>query len=235
MSESKTVLISGGAGYVGSALVSRLLRDTNWNVKVFDNLMYGGDSLFQFFNFEKFSFIKGDLRKFELSKIVENVDYVVNLAALVGEPICKKYPKEAKEINFEANINLAKTCEKQGIERYVMLSTCSNYGLRQNQKMLEEDDELQPISLYSETKVDSEKFLLNELSELPVIVLILSAIGLLTPAFMRQYRRHSLVTILILSSLLTPPDPVSLLMMSAPLMVLYEISIGISHIFAKKF
>jgi len=68
-----------------------------------------------------------------------------------------------------------------------------------------------------------------------VIVLILSAIGLLTPAFMRQYRRHSLVTILILSSLLTPPDPVSLLMMSAPLMVLYEISIGISHIFAKKF
>ena len=106
------------------------------------------------------------MRKFELSKIVENVDYVVNLAALVGEPICKKYPKEAKEINFEANINLAKICEKQGIERYVMLSTCSNYGLRQNQKMLEEDDELQPISLYSETKVDSEKFLLNELSEL---------------------------------------------------------------------
>ena len=170
MSESKTVLVSGGAGYVGSALVSRLLRDTNWNVKVFDNLMYGGDSLFQFFNFEKFSFIKGDLRKFELSKIVENVDYVVNLAALVGEPICKKYPKEAKEINFEANINLAKTCEKQGIERYVMLSTCSNYGLRQNQEMLEENDELQPISLYSETKVNSEKILLNELSELPVVV-----------------------------------------------------------------
>ena len=56
MSESKTVLVSGGAGYVGSALVSRLLRDTNWNVKVFDNLMYGGDSLFQFFNFEKFFF-----------------------------------------------------------------------------------------------------------------------------------------------------------------------------------
>ena len=171
MSESKTVLVSGGAGYVGSALVSRLLRDTNWNVKVFDNLMYGGDSLFQFFNFEKFSFIKGDLRKFELSKIVENVDYVVNLAALVGEPICKKYPKEAKEINFEANINLAKTCEKQGIERYVMLSTCSNYGLRQNQEMLEENDELQPISLYSETKVNSEKILLNELSGLPVVVL----------------------------------------------------------------
>ena len=65
MTEAKTVLVSGGAGYIGSALVSRLLRDTNWNVKVFDNLMYGGDSLFHYFNFERFSFIKGDLRKFE--------------------------------------------------------------------------------------------------------------------------------------------------------------------------
>lgn len=73
------------------------------------------------------------------------------------------------------------------------------------------------------------------LFELPVIVLILSAIGLVTPAFMRHYRRHSVVTILILSALLTPPDPVSLLMMSVPLMILYEISIGISHIFARKF
>ena len=171
MAEVKTVLVSGGAGYIGSALVSRLLRDTNWNVKVFDNLMYGGDSLFHYFNFERFSFIKGDLRKFELSKIVENVDYVVNLAALVGEPICKKYPKEAQEINFDANINLAKICEKHGVDRYIMMSTCSNYGKRQDQVMLKEDDELQPISLYSETKVNSENVLLKELPELPAIVL----------------------------------------------------------------
>ena len=171
MAEVKTVLVSGGAGYIGSALVSRLLRDTNWNVKVFDNLMYGGDSLFHYFNFERFSFIKGDLRKFELSKIVENVDYVVNLAALVGEPICKKYPKEAQEINFDANINLAKICEKHGVDRYIMMSTCSNYGKRQDQVMLKEDDELQPISLYSETKVNSENILLKELPELPAIVL----------------------------------------------------------------
>jgi sec-independent protein translocase protein TatC len=73
------------------------------------------------------------------------------------------------------------------------------------------------------------------LFELPVIVLILSMIGILTPAFMRHYRRHSVVTILILSALLTPPDPVSLMMMSVPLMILYEISIGISHIFGKKY
>ena len=171
MSESKTLLISGGAGYIGSALVSRVLRDTNWHVKVFDDLMYGGNSLFQFYNFDRFSFIKGDLRKFQLEKILGGVDYVVNLAALVGEPICKKYPKEAKEINYEANLHLAKNCESLGISRYLMMSTCSNYGLRENQEMLTEEDELQPISLYSETKVESEKKLLNEFSNLPTIIL----------------------------------------------------------------
>ena len=133
--------------------------------------MYGGNSLFQFYNFDRFSFIKGDLRKFQLEKILGGVDYVVNLAALVGEPICKKYPKEAKEINYEANLNLAKNCESLGISRYLMMSTCSNYGLRENQEMLTEEDELQPISLYSETKVESEKKLLNEFSNLPTIIL----------------------------------------------------------------
>ena len=71
------------------------------------------------------------------------------------------------------------------------------------------------------------------LFELPVLVMILSAIGLVTPAFMRHYRRHAIVTILLLSAFFTPPDPVSLLMMSLPLIVLYELSIGISGIFTK--
>ena len=171
MTESKTLLVSGGAGYVGSALVSRILRDTNWNVKVFDDLMYGGNSLFQFYNFDRFSFIKGDLRKFSVERILDGVDYVVNLAALVGEPICKKYPKEAREINYEANLNLAKKCESLGVARYLMMSTCSNYGLRENHEMLTEEDELQPISLYSETKVESEKKLLNGFNDLPVVIL----------------------------------------------------------------
>ena len=73
------------------------------------------------------------------------------------------------------------------------------------------------------------------LFELPVIVLILSIIGIVTPSFMRHYRRHAVITILVLSALLTPPDPISLFMMSIPLMILYEISIGISKVFGKKF
>ena len=91
---SDTILICGGAGYIGSALTSRILKETNYNVKVFDQLLYGGDSLYPFFNYlDRFKFIQGDLRTFDLGGLLDNVDYVVNLAALVGEPICKKFPK----------------------------------------------------------------------------------------------------------------------------------------------
>ena len=88
MSESKTILISGGAGYVGSALVSRILRDTDWKVKVFDDLMYGGNSLFQFFNFDRFSFIKGDLRKFQMEKkilLFQQPQQVITVDQLRGD------------------------------------------------------------------------------------------------------------------------------------------------------
>ena len=92
---SDTILICGGAGYVGSALTSLILRETNLEVKVFDQLLYGGDSLYPFFNYsDRFKFIRGDLRTYDLDGLLNNVDYVVNLAALVGEPICKKFPKK---------------------------------------------------------------------------------------------------------------------------------------------
>ena len=165
---SRTVLICGGAGYIGSALVFRLLKETDFNIKVFDNLSYGGDSIFSFFNFpDRFNFVKGDIRTFDFDQLLKGIDYVVNLTALVGEPICKKFPKEAKEINFDSNIRLAKACEKNGIKRFVFTSTCSNYGLNETGEMIKEDGELQPISLYAETKVDSEKILLNDLPDLP--------------------------------------------------------------------
>jgi len=172
MTDKKTVLVSGGAGYIGSALVNRLLKDTDLQVRVFDNLMYGGDSLFQFFNYDdRFNFIKGDLRTYDLSSVLEDVDYVVNLAALVGEPICKKYPKDAQQINYEANIKLAKAAERKRIKRFIFTSTCSNYGLTKSSELITEEGELQPISLYADTKVNSEKILLNELPQLPTTVL----------------------------------------------------------------
>ena len=169
---SDTILICGGAGYIGSALTSRILKETNLKVKVFDQLLYGGDSLYPFFNYlDRFKFIQGDLRTFNLDKLLDNVDYVVNLAALVGEPICKKFPKEAQEINFDANVKLAKKAEKKCIDRYIFASTCSNYGLAVTDKMLDENVKLDPISLYAETKVNSEKILLEQLPKLQTTAL----------------------------------------------------------------
>jgi len=78
---TSNVLVCGGAGYIGSALVQRLINDSNVNVTVFDNLLYGGESLFQFFNFnERFRFIKGDLRNFDLEVLLNDVDYFLPLA-----------------------------------------------------------------------------------------------------------------------------------------------------------
>lgn len=169
---SKNVLVCGGAGYIGSSLIYRLIKDTNFHITVFDSLMYGGSSLLPFFNHnERFSFVKGDMRNYNFDKLLNKIDYVVNLAALVGEPICKKYPKEAQEINLEANIRLAKTAEKKKIKRYIFTSTCSNYGLTDSKEAMTEEGELKPISLYAETKVKSENILLNELPELPSTVL----------------------------------------------------------------
>ena len=169
---SNTILICGGAGYIGSTLTSQILRETNLKVRVFDQLLYGGDSLYPFFNYlDRFKFIQGDLRTFDLDGLLNNVDYVVNLAALVGEPICKKFPKEAQNINFDANIKLAKKAEEKGIDRYIFSSTCSNYGLSEADKMLDENAKLDPISLYAETKVNSEKILLEQLPKLQTTVI----------------------------------------------------------------
>ena len=168
----ETALVIGGAGYIGSALVARLLRDTKSNVCVLDSLLYGGESLLPFFNFkERFRFVRGDMRSIEVEQLLKNVDYVINLAALVGEPICRKYPKEAREINLDANLRLARECEKNGVRRYIFSSTCSNYGLSEDDRMIDENGKLQPISLYAETKVQSELRLLNDHKKMHVTVL----------------------------------------------------------------
>ena len=77
---SDTILICGGAGYIGSALTSRILKETNLKVKVFDQLLYGGDSLYPFFNYlDRFKFIQGDLRTFDLDKLLNNLCWILTI------------------------------------------------------------------------------------------------------------------------------------------------------------
>jgi nucleoside-diphosphate-sugar epimerase len=172
MAATETVLVMGGAGYIGTALVARLLRDTSFNVRVLDDLMYGGDSLLPYFNFkERFSFVRHDVRNAGAEDALKGADYVVNLAALVGEPICKKFPVEAVHINLDSNIRMAQAAEKAGVKQFIFSSTCSNYGLSKSDELIDENGELQPISLYAETKVQSEKKLLKDFRKMKVTVL----------------------------------------------------------------
>ncbi|ACT96333.1 NAD-dependent epimerase/dehydratase family protein [Dyadobacter fermentans] len=159
---SKTVLVTGGAGYIGSELVRIMLQD-DYRVVVLDNLSFGGESLLSFWGNPAFRFIKGDLLNDEdVKKALEGVHYVCHLAAIVGEPPCKKFPDLALQVNWHASVRLYELCEEAGIERFVFASTCSNYGkMAIADDLLDESADLNPISLYSETKVNFEKYLLS--------------------------------------------------------------------------
>jgi nucleoside-diphosphate-sugar epimerase len=119
MTSQQTLLVVGGAGYIGSTVAFRALRATNFRVIVFDKLMYPGSSIYPFFALEdRFEFVHGDCRQ-SLEAWVsllreKRVDFVFNAAALVGEHICKKYPEDALQINQEASITIAEACAAAG-------------------------------------------------------------------------------------------------------------------------
>ena len=157
------VLVTGGAGYIGSVLTRLLLQD-GYFVRILDNLRFGGESIAELFNHSEFEFIKGDTRnKTDLIKAVTGIDYVVHFAAIVGDPACANEPQLARDTNLEATKNLYKIANKTGIKKFVFASTCSNYGkMKDPDAFVNEESELAPVSLYAETKVAAEKFLLTQ-------------------------------------------------------------------------
>jgi nucleoside-diphosphate-sugar epimerase len=157
------VLVTGGAGYIGSVLVRQLLKK-GFNVRVIDSLKFGGEALYDVMMNPAFEFIKGDVRnESDVDKALEGVDAIAHLAAIVGDPACKKFSEEANETNWSGSVNLFEKAEKAGIKRFVFASTCSNYGKMTNpDEFVTETSELRPVSLYAELKVKFEKYLLEE-------------------------------------------------------------------------
>lgn len=154
------ILVTGGAGYVGSVLVGKLL-EKGFKVCVVDNLMYdNGFTLIPHFNNSKFQFIKGDVRDKSLMKdLVHNFEFVIHLAAIVGFPACRKNPQLAREVNVHSTKHISSLLSsEQGV---VYASTGSNYGIIENQICTEETP-LNPISLYGKTKTKAEEIFLNE-------------------------------------------------------------------------
>ena len=160
MSSLNSVLITGGSGYVGSILVNNLVKE-NYDVRVVDSLVYGNDGISKLVDEKKIKFFNLDIRETKnLTNIISNVDCVIHLAAIVGEPLCKKIPDTAKQINEFATKNLVNICKKNDVKRFIFASTCSNYGSSSN--LVDELSPVKPLSLYSECKVNSEEYVINE-------------------------------------------------------------------------
>ncbi len=159
----KKVLVTGGAGYIGSVLV-RILLNKGYYVRAFDSLKFGGDALYDIAQHPRFEFMKGDLRNpGDIDKALDGMDHVAHLAAIVGDPACSKFPDEANEVNWDASVSLFEKAEQAGIKRFVFASTCSNYGkMSDPDSFVDEDSELRPVSLYAELKVKFENYILKQ-------------------------------------------------------------------------
>ncbi len=159
------VLITGGAGYIGSLLTSELLR-LNYRVTVLDSLLFGGESLVPFLHHPNFHFVKADVTekravKDSLKGDWQKPDALVHLAAIVGFPACQAV---GKQVAWRYNVEAAKMVFGQasdlGVGRFVFASTYSNYGLSEDGRPVTEESPLNPQSLYAETKIAAEEFLL---------------------------------------------------------------------------
>lgn len=160
-SAGRCVLVVGGAGYLGSSLVGKLIL-RGFKVKVLDILMYGIEPMEKFLKRKKFELIEGDMRDISvLVKALAGVDAVINLAAVVGDPACANKPEVAIQTNYLANKALAEACKYQQINRYIYASTCSVYGMMDGDNLLEENSPLCPVSLYARSKINSEEGLLQ--------------------------------------------------------------------------
>ena len=175
------VLVTGGAGYLGSILCDQLTR-AGHRVRAVDCLMHGGRPLLGLAGREGFEFLRGDLRDpYTVRQALRGVHAVAHLAAIVGDPACARDPALARAVNETASRALLDAAREAGVERFVFASTCSNYGRMTDTSVLaSEDHELRPVSLYAETKVAVERALLAE-SSLAGTVLRLSTLYGLSP------------------------------------------------------
>ena len=155
----KNILITGGAGYIGSMLSTKLV-ELGHNVTVIDNLRFSKNSLNHLYIKKNFKFIFGDVNNKKLYKnlILKN-EIIIPLAALVGAPLCNKFKKEAIETNLNNIKFLLKIVKKK--HKIIYPTTNSGYGVSKKNKYCDENSKLNPISLYGKTKVEAENIILK--------------------------------------------------------------------------
>jgi nucleoside-diphosphate-sugar epimerase len=152
------ILITGGAGYLGSVITGHMLKE-GYKVIVLDKLIFNQTSLLQYTSNNNFKFIHGDVRNEKLlEKLCNQVDVIIPLAAIVGFPACASEPELAKEINFQQIVNIVKFTNGKG-KKILYPNTNSGYGLSTGQSECTEESPLTPISVYGTTKCQAENFL----------------------------------------------------------------------------
>jgi nucleoside-diphosphate-sugar epimerase len=162
MNDQASILITGGAGYVGAPLSQLLARDGH-HVRVLDALAHDQQEVARELERSGVELVRGDIRDQELRRhVVDGVRAVVHLAAIVGDPACARDPALSNEVNVEGTRGLLRDARAAGVQQFVFASTCSNYGRMSDPTVpIDEDGELAPVSLYAEQKVGIEKMLLE--------------------------------------------------------------------------
>ena len=155
--QPRNILVIGGAGYIGSALLRHLL-DGGYRVRLLDTLLYGKEPIAELLDHPRLEIVNGDFR--QVDRVVEatqDMDTVIHLGAIVGDPACALDEKLTLEVNLIATRMIAEVAKSMGINRFIFASTCSVYGV--GEEILDEHSRLNPVSLYARTKLASEKML----------------------------------------------------------------------------
>jgi nucleoside-diphosphate-sugar epimerase len=181
--EEKHVVITGGAGYVGSLFTAHLLR-TGHNVTVIDNLLFGGESLLTFLSNPKFHFMKADVAeqrslRDSLPRNWSKPKAVIHLAGIVGFPACQAIGKQASwRYNVEATKNVYEQAASLGVDRFLYASTYSVYSASPDGRPVTEESPLTPESLYAETKIAAEEYLRAQDGPVPAIFRLATLYGI---------------------------------------------------------
>ncbi len=177
----RSVVVTGGAGYVGSVITSQLLFG-GWAVTVLDTLAGSGESLLGFAGHQKFRLVAADVRDERVLRTVcAGASAVVHLAAVVGETACAADEANARSINEGGTRAVLSAADAAGVRRFVMISTCSNYGVSSPDVLADEDAPLRPLGTYAASKVLAEQMALAHTGRLLTCGLRLGTICGLSP------------------------------------------------------
>jgi len=179
MTEQRRVLVTGGAGFIGSHL-TRMLLERGYHVRILDRFDYGRAGI-EGLSHPQLEVMAGDTcSSRDVSRALRGVHGVLALAAIVGDPACNLDPEETINLNYTATKVLIEACNFYGVRRLVFASSCSVYGAS-NQSLLTEQSRLNAVSLYAKTRVLSENIIFDRSGDVEPVVLRLATVFGLSP------------------------------------------------------